>query len=205
MNNSCQRFKSMVSNYIEGELDQKNQGLMEKHLRACLGCKRKISQLKQLIQNLKKLPKISVTPDFETILRARINRENRLAKRQRNRWLPTGQFRLPAYVFGAAVLALALFTVFAINKSNRISPPQANMNEQWIQPQAVEKVDPTTKERYLYIIEKQEIPNVNYQVPSESENDGTIDENIEADSSYSNIEDVELRQKAMFVSGSNIY
>ncbi len=201
MNDSCQRFKGMVSDYIEGELDHQNQSLMEKHLKDCLRCKTNVSQLKGLIQNLRELPKRTVSPDFETILRARINRESRLARRQSNRWFPVGQFRLPAYLFGAAVLVVALFTVFIMSKSSRFSPPQANINEEWIQG-GVEKVDSATNERYFYIIEKQQVPNVNYQIPGE--NRQTIDKNVEPDSIHI-IQDNKLRYGAMPASESNIY
>lgn len=164
---SCQRFKEMVSDYIEGELDHQNQLLMEKHLRECLGCKKNISQLKRLINNLRELPKRTVSPDFETILRARIGMESSLARHRRERWFPVGQFRLPAYAFAAVVVMVALFTALVLKNSNRYSAPQASINKQWIQG-GVAKVDPSTNERYIYIIETQPVPNVNSQIPSES-------------------------------------
>lgn len=178
MNDSCQRFKAMVSDYIEGELDHQNQVEMEKHLRDCLGCKNKISQLKQLIQNLKKLPRIAVSPDFETILRARISRENRLAKRRNNGWLPVGQFRLPAYVFAAAVLILALSAVFILN--NRFSVPIADRNDKWIEGRN-EPVEPVINERHIYIIETQPVANKTLRPNNESYQQ--MDKNTISDSS----------------------
>lgn len=165
MKDSCQRFKSMVSDYIEGELDQQNHELMEKHLRDCLGCKSKISQLKQLIQNLKKLPRIAVSSDFETILRARINRESRLARRGSNSWLLIEQFRLPAYAFGAAVVVLTLLAVFVLN--NRFSIPIADRNDKWIEGRN-EPVEPILNERHIYVIETQPIANIVPQTNNES-------------------------------------
>jgi hypothetical protein len=183
MKDSCQRFKSMVSDYIEGELDRQNQAQMEKHLRDCLGCKSKISQLKQLIQNLKTLPKRAVSPDFETILRARINRESRLARRQANGWLPIGQFRVPAYVFGAAVIILALFAVFAL--SNRMSAPMAERNDRWMSGDD-QRVEPILNERYIYIIETQSIDNIVPQTNNPSSQ--SRDNNVIPDSSQASIE-----------------
>jgi len=168
----------MVSDYIEGELDQHNQGLMEKHLRDCLGCKNKISQLKQLIQNLKKLPRIAVSPDFETILRARINRESRLAKRQKYSWLATRQFRIPAYAFGAAVLVLALFAVFVLN--NRFSVPIADRNDKWIEGRGHD-VEHVINQRHIYIIETQPVANKRFRPNNESYQQ--MDKNTISDSS----------------------
>lgn len=159
---SCQRFKEMVSDYIEGELDHQNQSLMEQHLRHCLGCKKNISQLKSLIKNLRELPRITVSRDFETILRARISMESSLARRRNGRWFPVGRFRLPTYALTAVVLVVALFTVFVLSKSNHYSEPQANRNNDWYQGGAT-KYDPITNERYIYIIETQPVPNINSQ------------------------------------------
>lgn len=201
MNDSCQRFKEMVSDYIEGEIDLQNQKLMEKHLRDCLGCKTNVSRLKALIQNLRELPKITVSPDFETILRARVSRESRLASRQGKRWFPVGQFRIPAYAFTAVVVVVALLTMYVLNKSNRFSAPQANTNNQWYQG-GVEKVDPSTNERYIYFIETQQVPKVNYQIPGE--NRQTIDKNIASDS-MNTFKDNKLRHETMPASESKIY
>jgi len=161
---SCQRFKEMISDYIEGELDQQDQVQMEKHLRDCIRCKKKISQLKSLIRNLSVLPKISVSPDFETILRARISMESSLARHRRERLFPIGQFRLPAYAFSAVIIIMALFTVVFLLKPDRYSAPQANVNNEWYKGGAV-KVDPSTNERYIYFIETQPVQNVSSQTP----------------------------------------
>jgi hypothetical protein len=180
MKDSCQRFKEMVSEYVEGELDHQNQSLMEQHLRDCLVCKSKISQLKRLIKNLKDLPRIKVSHDFETILRARISMESSLARRRRGQLFPVSQFPLPAYAFAGIVLIVALFTVLALNKSNRVALPQSDINNEWIQG-GIQKVDPVTNERYIYIIETQPVANIKSQTNAES--DQQIDKSAISDSS----------------------
>ncbi len=167
---SCQRFKELVSDYIEGELDHKNQLLMEKHLRDCVGCEKNIGQLKNLIRDLHELPKISVSPDFETILRARISMESSLARHRRERWFPVRQIRLPAYALAAALIVLAVVTIAILNNSKRYAEPQANINNQWYRG-GIEKTDPATNERYIYILETQPVQNRNgesHQVTSQS-------------------------------------
>jgi hypothetical protein len=176
---SCQRFKEMVSDYIEGGIDHQNQLIMEQHLRDCLGCKKNTSQLKNLIQNLRGLPRIKVTPDFETILRARISMESSLARRRREQWFPIGQLRMPAYALVAIILMMAVISVLILNKSNHYSAPQANRNNEWVQGGA-EKYDPNTNERYIYIIETQPVPNINSQ--TSGENDQLVDKKSSTDS-----------------------
>jgi hypothetical protein len=200
---SCQRFKEMVSDYIDGELDHQNQSLMEQHLRDCLGCKKNISQLKNLIQNLRDLPKIMVSPDFETILRARISMESSLARRRRERWFPLGQFRVPVYALAAVVLLVAIFTVAILNKSNHYAAPQAKLNSEWYQGEGgVEKFDPTTNERYIYIIEKQPVPNINSQPGSNVYE--PIDQKTYIDS-IQTFKDSELQYNTTLVSEPKIY
>jgi len=198
---SCQRFKEMVSDYIEGGLDHQNQSLMEQHLRECLGCNKNISQLKMVIENLRALPKIAVSPDFETILRARISMESSLARRRSERWFPIGQFRLPAYALAAIVILVALATVLVLNKLNRYDVPQASRNNDWYQGGA-STVDHPTNERYIYIIEIQPIPNVNSQ--SRSESDPTVNKNAYSDS-VQTFKDSELWYETVQASETKIY
>jgi hypothetical protein len=176
---SCQRFKEMVSDYIEGGLNYQKQSLMEQHLRECLGCKKNIGQLKMRIAKLRALPKITVSPDFETILRARISIESSLARRRSERWFPIGQFRLPAYAFAAVIILIALATVFGLSRLNRYDIPQASRNDDWYQG-GVTTVDYPSNERYFYIIETQPVPNINSQ--SRGESDSTVNKNAYSDS-----------------------
>ncbi len=178
---SCQRFKEMVSDYIEGELDHQSHSVMEKHLRDCLGCTQAISRLKSLIRKLRELPKLSVSPDFETILRARISMESSLARHRSGGWLPVGQIRIPAYAFTAVFLIMAMVTVFFIVKPDRYLVPQANVNKQWYKA-GVEKFDPATNERYFYIIETQPVPNVNSQFSSDGNEYPAIEKKTASDS-----------------------
>ncbi|UCE05527.1 MAG: zf-HC2 domain-containing protein [bacterium] len=179
---SCQRFKEMISDYIEGELDSQNNSQMEKHLRDCLRCKKAISQLKNLIRKLKELPKITVSPDFETILRARISMESSLARRRNERFFPIGQFRLSAYAFSAVVIIVALFAAFFLVKPYRVSAPQASVNNEWYKGGAV-KYDPSTNEPYIYIIERESVKNVSSQTPTRNIRYQPTDKKISSDSS----------------------
>ena len=198
---SCQRFKEMVSDYIEGGIDHQNQLIMEQHLKDCLGCKKNTSQLKNLIQNLRGLPRIKVTPDFETILRARISMESSLARHRRERWIPIGQLRIPAYAVVAIILMMAVISVLVLNKSNHYSAPQANRNNEWVQGGA-EKYDPNTNERYIYIIETQPVPNINSQ--TSGENDQLVDKKSYTDS-IQTFKDNELWYETAQVLESKIY
>ncbi len=164
---SCQRFKEMVSDYIEGGLDQKDQLLMEQHLKDCLGCERSVNRVKNLIHDLRSLPQITVSPDFETILRARISLESSLERRRRERWFALGQFRLPAYGFAALIIILVVLAAVAIRQPNRAVALQGSRNNEWYQG-GVEKIDPATNQRYIFIFETQPVPRINFQPQPET-------------------------------------
>ena len=179
---SCQRFKEMVSDYIEGGLSQQNKELMDKHLRDCLRCKGAIKQLKNLLQNLKELPKISVSPDFETILRARISMESGLARRRGGSFLSLGQMKIPAYALSAVtIVALALFASLLLFRPDSKVEIMANMNEVHNAQKPV-RFDRTTNEKYVYFIEKQPVPIINPQSEILNVNDNLHDSNLVSDS-----------------------
>lgn len=161
---SCQRFKEMMSEHIEGELDPQQKLLMEKHLRDCLGCIKTTRHLRSLIQNLKELPRLKVTPDFETILRARISLENGLARRRGASLLSSWQFRVPAYAVSALLIVLAVITILTrFNKPQRYYPPEAYMNQEWYG--GTKQVSPSSNERVIYFIERKPIHNLFSQPP----------------------------------------
>lgn len=163
---SCQRFKEMVSDYIEGGLDHQDQSRMEQHLRECLGCERSVKRVKNLIHDLRTLPKRTVSPDFETILRARISLESSLERRRRERWFAWGQFRIPAYGFAAIAIILIVLAAMAIRQPTQTVAIQGSRNNEWYQG-GVEKIDPATNQRYIFIYEMQPVPQFNPIAPSE--------------------------------------
>ena len=159
---SCQRFKEMVSGYIEGGLDQQNRVLMEEHLRDCLKCKATIKQLKSLTRNLKELPRLKVSPNFETILRARISMESSLARRH-GRLNPLGQFRLPVYAFSAIVITLLMFAVLSrINNSKTANTPIAKENNRVVNKQTL-PFSPGVNDSIIYFIEKEPLHGIRSQ------------------------------------------
>jgi len=129
---SCQRFKELISDYIEGGLNHDRKQEMDYHFKECLKCSTTTDQLKKLLQDLKELPKLTVSPDFETILRARIRLENGLTRRREESFLSSWKFRAPAYAISAILIILAAITTFSqFNKRNKFYPPDAYVNPEY--------------------------------------------------------------------------
>lgn len=162
---SCQRFKLLVSDYIEGGLAQQNKQQMEYHFKECLNCARTTQQLRNLLNELKELPKIAVSPDFETILRARISVESALARRRREGFFTSLQFRIPAYAISTVLIILGLFSLLSkFDRPTRMATPEAYVNQEWYG--GVQQVDKSSEDLVIYFLERKTVYNVSSQSQS---------------------------------------
>ncbi|MDZ7263326.1 MAG: zf-HC2 domain-containing protein [candidate division KSB1 bacterium] len=160
---SCQRFKELMSDYIEGGLDPQSKQEMEHHFKECLRCASTTEELRSLIQELKALPQVTVSPDFETILRARIRLENGLVRRQQERFFASWKFRVPAFSAAMVVILLAALTVFSqLNRQRQLYPPDAYVNPEYYggRYQQVDSVNVL-----FYFLEKQPATRITTQNP----------------------------------------
>ncbi len=163
---NCQRFKLLVSDYIEGGLAQQHKQQMEYHFKECLKCARTTQQLRTLLNELKALPKVSVSPDFETILRARISVESALARRRHEGFFKSLQFRIPAYAISAVLIILGLFSVISkFDQPTRMAPPEAYVNQEWYG--GFQQVDKSSEDLVIYILERKTVYNVSSQSPAQ--------------------------------------
>jgi len=178
---SCQRFKEMISDYIEGGLDQQNKLQMEQHLRDCLNCKQAIGRLKSLIRNLKELPRRKVSPDFETILRARISVESGLARHRSEGIFSSWQIRIPAYALSVALIVLVILSVTSyVNRQNQSYPSEAYINSEMYG--GTKQVDSSSNERIIYFIERQPAYEVIPKTPVTSRRNSPSNRSISSDS-----------------------
>lgn len=182
---SCQRFKELMSDYIEGGLDPQSKQEMEHHFNECIRCSSTTEELRTLISELKALPQVSVSPDFDTILRARIRLENGLARRQYDRFFASWKFRIPAYAVAMALIVLAAFTIFSqLNRQRQLYPPDAYVNPEYYggRYQQVDSVNVV-----FYMLEKQPATRITTQNPVQVSGGGyqRLDQRLAADSSRS--------------------
>lgn len=108
--NNCDKFAELCSDYVEQSLSRADHQAMESHLADCPTCYEKVHGIKLLRNRLKQLPSLKTTPDFETVLRARIQISKNIGS-------PTFfkfpvQYRLPA--FAVAVMVLIISASFLI-------------------------------------------------------------------------------------------
>jgi hypothetical protein len=101
-----EKMQEEVYDYLDGLLSDQNRKMIEQKLASEPSYRSFLEDAKVLRRNLKHLPRLRTSEDFDTILRARIKIEKSLSRRRGFRYLP--RF-MPAYVTAAALLALAMF------------------------------------------------------------------------------------------------
>ncbi len=200
---SCKKFKDLLSDYIEGGLDPQTKLQMETHLKECLNCSKVILRLKTLHKNLKTLPKLPVSPDFETVLRTRIRVESGLDRRRRERFATFFPIRNPVFAAATLVILLAITVtvVTQMNKQSAVYPTDAYSNfekESSIGNQAQQ----LSNGHVVYFIEKQPVP---YIKPDQADNNIQQKSNTDNDSTYFQIRPNGMMNRPIQVNNSRVY
>lgn len=163
---NCHQFEELISDYVEGELDYKSNLLMEQHIRECQACSIKIKNIEALCNNIRELPELSVSPDFENILRARISIENKRRRRLSESLFFPWQVRIPVYGISFALILLAFVLVFTRGSNQNSSLPQAATNLQWKGGQVVQQSASSGSITVYAALEREPAINITSQHPS---------------------------------------
>ncbi|MFZ5516860.1 MAG: anti-sigma factor family protein [Candidatus Zhuqueibacterota bacterium] len=199
---SCKKFKALLSDYIEGGLDQHTKLLMEQHLNDCLNCSKTIARLKSLHRSLSELPRLKVSSDFETVLRTRIRVESGLERRRRERFsfLP---IQRPVFATAALMLIFAgsIAIITQLNKHSSSYPMDASTNYQWYH--GGEKQNhPSSNERVVYVMERQTVP---YIQPDRASSNVQVKADSTTDSTFGQYRNKSQLNKPMHVSRERVY
>ncbi len=117
--NDCDRFVGRVSDYLEGFLAGSQKKVFESHLTRCPSCQLKVQQMQALRQQLRALPRLKTSADFDTVLRARIGFEKRLKRQGVAGWFAFWPVKVSFY--GAAT---ALVVIAAVMVRDQIASPR---------------------------------------------------------------------------------
>lgn len=69
--------KGLLSDYLEGELSEKNKEVLEEHLEGCADCRRELDALKETLNVLSGFRKVEAPEDFESKVTSRLKRRSR--------------------------------------------------------------------------------------------------------------------------------
>ena len=72
----CKKYQAMLSEYIDGELSPKDEGLLLKHIDSCESCKSEFLMLKSLTASLKSSEEIELPENFHENLMKKIDKQS---------------------------------------------------------------------------------------------------------------------------------
>lgn len=126
----CAEIKSLLSPYLEGDLDEKNKKLLDEHLAICSGCAKELEGLKAMITGLKKIPEVEPPPYFLEGVHERLKRPSLLAKILRRLFVPV-YIKVPMEAI--ALTATVVIVVVLVQKSEmgKITQPEAPLSGQY--------------------------------------------------------------------------
>jgi len=65
---TCQEFVELVTDYLEGALDEDTVRRFEEHMDLCQGCQTYLSQMKETASRLGEIPVASLSPETQATL-----------------------------------------------------------------------------------------------------------------------------------------
>ncbi|MBN1825895.1 MAG: zf-HC2 domain-containing protein [Candidatus Eisenbacteria bacterium] len=114
----CKKAKQRFSEYFDEILEGDSKRDLERHLDACPECRKAWNSYRSLYRQVRNLPPVEVSGDFEARLRARIRREE---APRRAWWQDLSRMPLPLPVGAAALLLVAVFSYTRL--ADRPAPP----------------------------------------------------------------------------------
>ncbi|MDH5173812.1 MAG: zf-HC2 domain-containing protein, partial [Elusimicrobiota bacterium] len=113
---NCQEIRSLLSRYLEDDLDPDVKNLVEQHLGSCSGCAGELDVLQKMISSLGKLEKVEPPFDFLESIHERLERPSKARLILKRMFYPP-HIKLP---IEAVVVAATILLVVRI--VNFISP-----------------------------------------------------------------------------------
>ncbi len=118
---TCDDFVDLIMDFVDGELVGPRRQCLLQHLQECEQCAAQVRNLRLLRVQLRSLPKVSTSPSFDAVLRARLRVQDKA--RWRRLWgaVPFASWRVSAYALAVVVVCLAaLGTVLLLRHSQQL-------------------------------------------------------------------------------------
>ncbi len=125
----CYEFKSLLSDFCDGEMPAKSRKLFNQHRDDCPDCDKLLAEFTKAVGAIQSLPKLHTSEDFNERLRERINREVPVSIWERLQDFVIGSV-VPRYVIATAlILGGMLFGVRYFGQdANPLQPESPAMN-----------------------------------------------------------------------------
>lgn len=111
----CSRSRDLLSEYADGVLDTKTRADLERHLSSCAECRKDLSALQSLINDLGSLSPVAPPSDFLRQVHKRLDHPSRLSQFMGKLLFPP-KFKIPLQLAGALLVALLVFSVVTVQR-----------------------------------------------------------------------------------------
>ena len=120
--NTCQRFDSLVSAFLEHEASPAEVRFVESHLPTCSRCRTQIHQVGLVMEAVNRLPRVETRPEFTDEVLARTRGLRPAALETREPWILAPRFtgrRMLQWGVPLAAAAALIMTLVSLNLTHR--------------------------------------------------------------------------------------
>ena len=110
---NCAAILELLSEYIDGTLDEQTRTAVEKHIAACENCKQELASLRAVVQELGALDPVKPPEDFLEKIHERMEAPSGLNKIVRKLFVPF-HIKIPLELAAAATLTILVVLVLNI-------------------------------------------------------------------------------------------
>ena len=126
---NCEEIKNRLSEYLDGELDERESKLVGDHLENCPGCAEELAGLKEYFKSIDSLEKAEPPPDFLRQVHARLEGQSVFKTTIKKLVFPI-RFKIPLEVAGLAAAAMLILYIMNLSpekQSAKLIPLAASM------------------------------------------------------------------------------
>ncbi|MDY6854640.1 MAG: DUF2275 domain-containing protein [Thermodesulfobacteriota bacterium] len=150
----CKEIERLLSEYVDGILDDRARTPIDKHLLTCSNCKAKLESLKTVVNEISALPPVYPPADFLDVIHDRIETDSQFKRILKKLFIPF-RIKIPLEFATAAVLGILIFLIINTQQIRDIQVPivgkapletaerRSNKSDTYFAHESLKKVSPT--------------------------------------------------------------
>jgi hypothetical protein len=112
----CQKIRELLSDYVDGVLDDETRDLVDQHLLVCTACREEMESMQSLVEELKSLEPVQAPEDFLDQLHERMIPRFSHRRMLRALFVPS-RIKIPLELATALTAAIMIFSILTIQQS----------------------------------------------------------------------------------------
>jgi hypothetical protein len=141
----CTRVKELLSEYIDGSLDEQVSAEVKDHVSTCNGCKEELASLRAMVEELGTLEPVKAPADFLEQIHERMELRLRLSRIIKKLFVPF-HIKIPLELAAAATMVILVFAVLNIQQTEKIAQiPKVATYQKAAEEPATDRLKPVLK------------------------------------------------------------